>query len=533
MKFNIDFSQQPKLFINGIECDFNQEIKGSTHQTNKSHILLKDVHWKDYTPEERMEKPFIVPTYSIAKLYFGESLFFHGIAIAQAGGSLSPFVRKHSNIKIISIDTFLSEGKFMDFVIIDEEPEKVVDRIIKKLNIPSIKKGEIHFQDKIHIKSYNLQDKTAYAGLDIVAKQTNSTMIFGLDENENITINFYSRDYLEKHNTGTPIDFSSEESKLNFWNAFDIRDMQQKEINVRTSNLSRMYSDSVLSTKQQTKVIDLSAIKDNEITRFNIGKILSAELTQTANDAHNRTLIAITEKQNNLNKQGDVVYGIKSNSLSFKNDFGLLNLNVGIITIVYLPIVSFSHQTENKEHQKMILKNSGLEGELTRVEKRNDLSEATDIIAQNEEALSKYSGIHKSLDITSGTPIWEVGQSTEFISTEDSYSELVGNYKVKQIDFEFTLNDSFGLLKNSVFKYKLIKSFDFETGINFYDTKQYKQNNAFSEDTFETKTFETAEVVVSSDSVFECVELGQTPGLENEVELNLQDFDLDIKVITT
>lgn len=477
---NIDFTQNPKLLIDGIEYNFNHKFSATDHIFNNagSSLSLKDIFPLSYTDNDLMNKPFKIPKYSLVEIYFGSELFYFGILKVQKSGSLNINRLKKIDITIASLKEFLVHEP-MDFPIINKNPEFVIDKIIQKLNIPYVGKGKISFTNNQIIKSYNTKDMSAYDTLRYVGRHTNSTLFIDFNNSKKmIEISFQSNSSISNNatgNIGVPITFDTDANAKTFSDLYEIESIEWEENSNKDANTIRVESEKSLSSRSRDIQVDLSTNQTKFTTPFPIGKLnkLGVKYVDSAGNVI-RKLSVTSQEQADAGKPSDIAYTQNGNSITI-NQRLIDKAPNGKVIISYFPLIRQNVDFEDVPDQARISKQLKTpKGKLFRYEKYNDVTELDDLISQGKSLLEIGLASKLELKITTRKPIWDLGQYVEFTGT-DYYKEFVGEYVIKDVNVEFIV-DSLSGLKFGIFKYTLANLKQVETAFNYQDSQVYRDN---------------------------------------------------------
>ncbi|MFJ1495945.1 hypothetical protein AB0R99_00030 [Erwinia amylovora] len=408
---NIDFTQKPRLLINGLEYNFNQRINATDHVFNNagSSINLADVYPISYTDEEIRTKPFKIPKYSLGELYFGDQLFYFGILKLQNSGSLNINKLKKISVTISSLKEFLIHEP-MDFPVLNKYSEYVVDKIIQKLNIPYVVKGNMSFTNNQIIKSYNTKDMSAYDTLRYIERHTNSTLFIVFNSaNKNIEITFQSNSSVSNGatgNIGVEIPFTTEENIQTFSDLYDLIDFTWEENANQDANTIRVESEKSLSNRPRTIEVDLSLNQTQIVTPFPIGKI-DVNNTKYLNPdgTIKRKILITTQEEADAGKPSDLAYTQNSQTITINQRLITQNPN-GKLIVSYFPLIRQNIDFEDSNDQQRVanqLKTN--KGKLFRYEKYNDVTELEDLISQGQTLLEIGIANKVELKLSSRNPI--------------------------------------------------------------------------------------------------------------------------------
>lgn len=528
MKFkNTDFSKKFKLLINGEEYIASNELKGTEHIFNNSgsFITLKDVYPAKYTEEELIGKPFKIPAFSLAELYYGDTLFAFGITKMSRGGTLNPFKLKTLDVTIATPNEFLVH-KPMDFAIFNKKPEWVVDKIIEKLGISYIVKGKISFTKEQVITAYNTKDMSAYDTLRFLEKQTNSILVIKLEENKKISINFMSQEtiqHLENNFKGVDIDYSRQDKILEFASKYVINDISWEENNGKDFNTIRVESEKSLSTISKKIEVDLSILQEKIVSPFQIGKIEKNETvlgriekvynatSGTYEEKFNiiRRLSVVTQEEADNGRIYDIAFTQFNNSLSINKRL-FENYKDCKIVIYYYPVIRQSVDFEDLYSQNEFGKRLGVDNFKTfRYEKHNDVTDLKDMINYGQHYINLGKSNKVQIKVVSEKPIWDIGEHV-YVNGGNRIDDITGNYIVREIGFSFKIS---GNNVRQTFNYTLSDLKQLESEQNFYDSQAYRDNPVIDIDknniTF-TKTISDNIQIKSADVVYNCENVSYT-----------------------
>ncbi len=512
-----DYKQPIKLTINGREFDCSRDITYSNHVFNNSgsSTKLKNVYPVDLEQQNGNRlTPFKLDKYSIAIIYVGNTLFDFGVVKVQKGGSLNRRKPKHINLNIVSYKEWLTK-KFMDFPILNATPEYIVNKVITTLNNDRIKVGTLSFGNKAKIISYNTKSKTAWEVLKkLVEPHTNSMLQILTTQDGSITINFYDRTSIlgiNNGNKGIDMDLSTDALFTQFDDLYKIEDIEWAENNLKSNNFVRIDSEGSLSTILQKEIIDLTQGQSDIILPFNVGQVDRAE-SFVEIDNNRRKIFIETQDNAARGKNYDVSYSINSNTISLNER--LLNRN-GTLQFSYRPIIRQTLDfTDSNDQAKVATLAGGGDGILAQYEKHNDLTETKDMIALGNNYLENGTDEKIKLIVTLENPAWELGQHVNYKGElqngelpSSRYSEMDGEYIVREVNFRMSGADSNTQIERTSFEYHLVKSQDLENEQNFYDKLIERDNPILNIENVSTETTRSIDqriYVLAKDLVLEC-----------------------------
>lgn len=504
---NFDFSQTPKLLINGNEYEFDQKINLTDHVFNNagSKLKIKNVYKKNSSTEDLFEKINYFSDYSFAQLFFGDKIFYSGFIKSQSNNSLVSFMTKKADLEIVSLKELLVHQP-MDFAIYQKSPEWVIDQIIDRLNLNLVKKGKLFFDTNENIISYNTKDMSAFDTLKFIENQTNSRMII---ENQDgaIIINFYSNVAIqdeENENIGTPIIYDSKENINNFNTINQVVDINWSNNNSNNYNAVRVESEKTISNISRRLEISL-AVSDEDFTlEFPVGKIDFKKIYIYNNNLQIRKLIVV---RNDLAEKGynfDISYAEFSNTINIHPRLKQKYPN-GKIVFYYFPLLRQDIDFENNQNQINLASNfNANKFKIFRYEKYNDLTNLNELIRQGKSLLDIGQSPKLQLEIVSKKPIWNLGESVKFLGGQQ-FPQFSANYVVKSVEINLTLDDK---LIDGFFKYLLSDIKNLDSSLNYFDPQFYRDNPLLNNDLVKIEISKSINIdfnLITTDFLIECV----------------------------
>lgn len=517
---NIDFSQQPKLLINGQEYEFDQQLMLTDHVFNNagSKLKLRNVYPKNYSVDDLFNKPIQLSDFAFCELYFGSQIFYAGFIKSQSNNSLNSFIVKKIDVEIVSLKELLIHQP-MDFAIYKKDVIWVIDQIIERLKSDKIKKGNLAFDTIETIVSYNTKDMSAYDVLRFIEKQTDSYLIIDFKDGQ-LFINFYSdTSILESENEkiGIPISYDTEENINNFNTLNEIIDIKWNKNNSQNYNAIRVESEKTISNISRRIEISLTIADDDFTFEYPIGKIDFDKVFVYNNDSSKKRQLIIV--QNDLAEKGynyDISYTPFSNTISIHPRIKKQYPN-GKIVFYYFPILRQDIDFENNDNQMKLGSNINSSNfKIFRYEKYNDLTNLEELIRQGKSLLNIGSASKATLTVFSKKSIWNLGESVEFIGG-DLFKNFTGRYIIKTVELTLILaNKSI----SNTFKYTLADLRSLETELNYFDPQFFRDNPLLNNDTIKIDISKSINVdfnLIVTDFKYECL---------TEDDPNIPSFDL-------
>ncbi len=475
---NVPFDEPLRVVIDGLEYEASRKLKLQDHIFNQSgsQLQLKNVYPKASDTTTRLI-PYKLPKFSLGEVYFGNTLMYFGVVKVQKGGSLNPRKPKHMDLTIVSYKEWLLH-KFMDFPIINDKPETIIDRVLTKLSNPRIKKGTISFGNSNRIKVYNTTSKNAWDTLRLIERHTNSLLQILTEDDGTISINFYNKQSIINSNGGNKgIDmiFNDQDEFDTFMKTYGVIDFQWAENNMKNRNFVRVESEGIIASKPQIQQIDLTQQLNNIELQFPVGAVDNSNTFIIDNFGKKRRVIVVTSEDDAKKKKNDIVYSLNSNTISLNDR--ILKIN-GILTFTYYPLRRLSLDLQDSQDKQSVESVAGGgDGTLSQYEKFNDITSTDDLLAMGTRFLETGIDEKIKLMVDSEIPIWELGQHTVFkgIDTDG----IDGEYIVREVNVTLWGDNDDGALRKT-FEYSLIKSFDAENELNKNDSLSYRDNPIFN-----------------------------------------------------
>lgn len=511
---NFNFNQKPRLLINGVEYTAENIFQSTHHIFNKSAMTIKGVWYKD--ERDRQTNYLKFEPFTLVEVFFGNDLSYFGIIKNQSGGTLSPFANKAVDIQVIGFQEWLTH-KSMDFPIIRKSPEWVVRKIVSTLNEKRIVIGQLNFAAKDDFVAYNTKEKDAYQVLRMVEKHTQSILQVTPNDKGQLEINFYDKVSNALHKHGVDLDIDTVDKYDAFMNKYGVSSLNWTEDTKKYANEVRGISEKAIAEQVLKQEIDLSSGNETYRLLKNVGSFEKKSVAlYTDNGVFIRRLNVVTKEDASKGKANDISFAMNDNSINIANHLVGKNQK---IQLSYYPIERISFQRENKTLQNEIAQRSDSNGVLRRLEKHNDITNPSDLLAIIEGYLSQNSKPRISLNITAHAPIWDIGEHT--VLTNSQLPDINGDYIVSKAEVRQIIGNEGNLFIE--IKYELINSTDFEEALNKYDSQSYRDNPIYGEEDF---VFSAEEVIDENLFItiknFKCeaAKIGQQFNAELNMNLN-------------
>lgn len=520
---NFNFNQQPRLVINGVEYTAENIFQSTHHIFNKSAMTIKGVWYKD--ERDRQGNYLKFEPFTLVEVFFGNDLSYFGIIKNQTGGTLSPMANKSVDIQVIGFQEWLTHQS-MDFPIIRKSPEWIVRKVVSTLNEKRIVVGQLNFAAKDDFIAYNTKEKTAYQVLRVVETHTQSILQITPNDKGQLEINFYDKASNALHRHGVDLDIDTVDKYDNFMIKYGVSALNWTEDTKKYANEVRGVAERAIAEQSIKQEIDLSSGNETYRLLKNIGTFNKKSVSlYDDNGVFIRRLNVVTKDEASKGKAHDLAYSMNDNSVDISSRLVGKNQK---IKLEYYPIERISFQRENKVLQNEIGQRSDSNGILRRLEKHNDVSTPSDLLAYVAGYLSKNSTPRISLSIIAHEPIWDIGEHT--VLTNSQLQEINGDYIVAKADVRQILGNNGNLFIE--IKYELINSTDFEEELNKYDSQSYRDNPIFEADDF---VFEAEEVIDENLFItiknFNCEAAKMNGGLNGELNVSLNPLE-DAKYTT-
>lgn len=442
-----------QILIDNVSVLSDKDFIINENILNPSSVILNNVYPSNWEQDKDYTQFYYPKDFSKCQIIDGTTIF-EGIVRNTGNISLNPRNAHLCSLQVVDYKTLLSEGKLLDFVIVDKTFSEAVQMVVDAISTYNVVVGTIDIDSNEKIGAYSTLEKSAYDVFQYFANITQSRWTVDFD-GTNLIVNFYDPSNMPQ---GTPINYNNTWFKNNkiidisySYGTYDYRNKQ-----IMTSN--EVYAD--ISNQETITIRDLS----NEIiTELPIGKVDYITV-------NGREKTVATTYDREMGISADFYFIPGENTLSSRSTLKLGD----VIYVEYVPIVIGRQVVQNNQEIDRITNQISRNGTITRYENRNDATTSNELLEVGRSYL-KYKGKPEIiLTVETQSNIWDIGETVEFQNAP--LDELKTTYMVKNKKSHFiaTTGDIF-------YTYEMNSNFNMEGEINYFDNQRAKTKGNIKE----------------------------------------------------
>ena len=445
-----------RIYIDNEEVVSNKTFEIDEEMLKTSSTILNNCYPASWELDHDYTTRFYYPKdYSKCEIYDGEKLIFTGVVKNTGNISLNPREPKYCSLQILSYETFLSEGKILDYVITQKTVSEAISELISKISDYGIEPGVIAIppeQDNTII-AYSTLNQSPYDVFQYLSEI--SACHWGTTyANDKVYINYYATEQEAGMGLGWDLDYANlinNKSLINLdWN-LNTRDYRNRQV--------------IKSNKVYSAVVTTDNIYSNG---YETTYTLTQPVGQMASISVNgNSKTTATKYQKELGIYADFYYDVNSNIIESSDIY-----NIGdLIEVSYNAIIEGRQVVSNNNEINRISGSTGINGTIERYETRNDVntnSELSDIA----NTYLKYKGEpEKTLIIKTQGNDFKIAIGNYINFTITQFPQLQGRYLCKKKKTIITKTGNDGVV---FYELTLTSSENVETAINYFDNQRRK-----------------------------------------------------------
>ena len=181
-----------QMYINNEEVLCNKAFTIKEDYLNPSSVILPNCFPKAWDTDKNYTSRFYLPKdYAVCKILRDSVLYFAGIIKNSAEINLNPREPKYADLQVLDYKTLLSEGKTLDFVIVDKLVSEAIQLTIDNIAEYGFVLGNIEILNDELITAYSTQDKTAYDVFQYLAELSQSRWTTRMISETITAVDFY------------------------------------------------------------------------------------------------------------------------------------------------------------------------------------------------------------------------------------------------------------------------------------------------------------------------------------------------------
>lgn len=461
-----------RIFIDNEEVVSDKTFEISEEMLRASSTVLNNCYPKSWETDHDYISRFYYPKdYSQCLIYNDEELIFTGVVKNTGNISLNPRDPKYCSLQILSYETFLSEGKILDYVITNEKVSEAIEELISKIADYGVEIGSINIpaSQDITINAYSTLNQSPYDVFQYFS-EVSATHWTTTYNNDKIQIIYYSDE--QESGIGQSHELSYDDL-LNDEHLIDI----EWNLNTRDyRNRQIIKSNKVYSAVTTTEVLYANGYSSVYTLTQPVGEI-SSILVNGVN------MTFATKTQKDLGIYADFYYEVNYNTIESSEIY----TNGSEINISYNAIIEGRQVVNNADEISRISNSTGISGTIERYETRNDVSTNSELLDIANTYL-KYKGSPeitlklKTKDIDYGI---KVGDYISYLMP--TFPQLQGKYLCKTKKTKITKTGEYG---NIFYEFTLTSSENVETAINYFDNQRRKVESNIGAGQFITRNID-------------------------------------------
>lgn len=396
---------------------------------------------------------------------------FTGVVKNTGNISLNPRDPKYCSLQILSYDTFLSEGKILDYVISNKTVTEAINELISKISDYGVEVGFINIpiNQDVTIEAYSTLNQSPY---DVFQYLSEISATHWTTEYSNGKVKIY---YYANEQEGGPglsyeynyDDLLKDENVLDIsWN-LNTRDYRNRQI--------------IKSNKVYSSITTIDNIYANGYeTTFTltqpVGKIETILVNGIA-----KTFA--TKKQQELGIYADFYYEVDKNTIESSD----LYVNGSEIVVTYYAIIEGRQAINNASEVDRITTSTGINGTIERYETRNDVNSSSELVDIANTYLQYKGSPEITLTIKTINDDLKIQVGNYVTYLMPSFPQLQGKYLCKAKKTSITKTGESGI---AFYEMTLTSSENVESAINYFDNQRRKVESNISAGDFITRNID-------------------------------------------
>lgn len=488
-----------RIFIDNEEVVSNRTFEINEEMLKTSSTVLNNCYPKSWENDHDYVSRFYYPKdYSKCEIYDGERLIFTGVVKNTGNISLNPREPKYCSLQILSYETFLSEGKVLDYVITEKTVSEAISELISKISDYGIEPGVINIpanQDRL-ITAYSTLNQSPYDVFQYLA-EISACHWTTTYTNGKIKIWYYSQGQEGGPGREAELDYDRLLANCNVidisWN-LNTRDYRNRQV----IKSSKVYSSVVTSDFIYANGYENTYSLTQPVGVVNSIYVNGVEKTVTTKD------------QKNLGIYADFYYEVDNNMIESSEIY----VNGTEIQINYNAIIEGRQVINNSNEITRISDTTGINGTIERYETRNDVNSNDELIDIATTYLKYKGNPEKTLTIKTKNSDLAINKGNYVIFTISAFPELQGTYLCKSKKTKITRTGESGIV---FYELTLTSSENVETAINYFDNQRRKVESNIGAGQFITRNIDinnealiefentvTTQITAVGDNVLNC-----------------------------
>ena len=488
-----------RIFIDNEEVLSNSTFEIDEEMLKTSSTILNNCYPKSWEQDHDYVSRFYYPKdYSKCVIYDDDKVIFTGVVKNTGNISLNPRDPKYCSLQILSFETFLSEGRILDYVITNKTVKEAITELVSKIADYGVEVGVLAIPDSqnVTITAYSTLNQSAYDVFQYLSEISAShwgTYYY----NGKVQIYYYSNEQEGGMGIGHELDYDTIINNPKLidinWN-LNTRDYRNRQI---------VKSSKVYSSVTTTESIYANGYENTYTLTQPVGIVSSITVNGTSK--------SFTDKnQKDLGIYADFYYQVDSNILESDDIYD----NGTEITITYNAIIEGRQVVNNANEISRISEATGVQGIIERYETRNDVSTNSELVDIANTYL-KYKGTPEiTLTIKTTDSDFHISVGNYITYTMPTFPQLEGIYLVKAKKTKITKTGESGI---AFYEFTLTSSENVETAINYFDNQRRKVESNIGAGQFitrnidinntaliEFKDTESIEITIQGNNVLNC-----------------------------
>lgn len=490
-----------RIFIDNEEVVSSSKFEIDETMLKASSTVLNNCYPITWEQDHDYVSRFYYPKdYSKCVITDGNKTIFTGVVKNTGNISINPRDPKYCSLQILSYETFLSEGKILDYVITNKTVKEAITELISKVADYGIAVGvlDIPNSQNVTIEAYSTLNQSPYDVLQYLSEI--SACHWGTYYDSflgKVLINFYANEQEGGIGIGHQLDYDTIITNPNLvdmnWN-LNTRDYRNRQI---------VKSSKVYSNVTTTESIYSNGYDSTYTLTQPVGKISAITVNGT-----NKTFT--TKEQKDLGMYADFYYEVDSNIIESDDIYD----NGSEVTVIYNAIIEGRQVVNNANEISRISNTTGINGTIERYETRNDVS-TTDELVDIANTYLKYKGTPEiTLNIRLANTDLQIGVGNYVTYTMPTFPQLEGRYLVKAKKTMITKTGESGIV---FYELTLTSSENVETAINYFDNQRRKVESNIGAGQFITRNIDinntaliefkdttTTEITIQGNNILNC-----------------------------
>ena len=461
-----------RVFIDNEEVVSKNTFEIDEEMLKASSTILNNCYPKSWEEDHDYTSRFYYPKdYSQCLIYKDNNLIFTGVVKNTGNISLNPRYPKYCSLQILSYQTFLSEGKILDYVISNKTVTQAINELISKIADYGVEVGLINIpasQDKI-ITAYSTLNQAPYDVFQYLS-EISSTHWTTTYSDGKIKIWYYATDQEGGVGLLHNLDY---DDLINNYNVVDIdwnlgtRDYRNRQV---------IKSNKVFASTSTTDTIFSNGFGTSYTLTQPVGNISTIYVDGVA-------ATFATKSQKELGIYADFYYDVDSNIIESSDTY----INGTEINVTYYAIIEGRQVVNNSSEIARISNATGINGIIERYETRNDVN-STDELIDIATTYIKYKGTPEiKLNIKTQDSDFKIKTGDYVYFEIASFPQLQGMYLCKSKKTKITQTGESGKV---FYEMTLTSSENAETAINYFDNQRRKVESNIGAGQFITRNID-------------------------------------------